>query len=89
MNEPPKMTTIQLRDRRQLTLPSEITQAAGLQVNDVLTVSLVSGVIQLTPASAKANKPSSMVRFLGAAQGLYGRTAKEADSYVRQQRESW
>jgi bifunctional DNA-binding transcriptional regulator/antitoxin component of YhaV-PrlF toxin-antitoxin module len=83
------MSTISLRDRRQITLPAEVVSAAGLQTNDTLEVSVVNGVIQLVPVAGAKKSPPAMRRFLGAAAGLYGRSAEEADAYVQQQRDSW
>jgi antitoxin component of MazEF toxin-antitoxin module len=80
---------IQLRDRRQLTLPADIVRDAGLQVNDTLEVTLINGVIQLVPAVRRGAARLNMERYLGAARGLYGNTAADADEYLRQQRDSW
>lgn len=82
------VSTISLRDRRQLTLPAEVVAAVGLQVNDTLDVRVVDGVIHLVPVTAAARRTPSLRRFLGATPGLYGQDAEQADDYVRQQRES-
>ena len=83
------MTTISLRDRRQITLPAEVVSAAGLQTNDTLEVSVVNGIIQLVPVAGANRSRRNMRRFLGATAGLYGQSAEDADAYVRQQRDSW
>lgn len=83
------MSTIILRERRQITLPAEVVSAAGLHTNDTLEVSVVNGVIQLVPAARANETVPAMRRFLGATAGLYGQSAEDADAYVRQQRESW
>ena len=83
------MSTINLRERRQITLPAEIVAAVGLQTNDALDISVVNGVIQLVPVAGAKKSPPAMRRFLGAAAGLYGRSAEQADAYVQQQRDSW
>ncbi len=82
-------TTISLRDRRQITLPADIVSAAGLQTNDTLDISLVNGAIVLVPSHAAKTAPRAMSRFLGAAQGVYGQTAAEADAHVRAERDAW
>ena len=83
------MSTISLRERRQITLPPEIVAAAGLETNDTLEISLVNGVIQLVPTNASRARARPMRRFLGAVGSVYGATADEADAYVRSQRDSW
>lgn len=82
-------TTISLRDRRQITLPADIVAAAGLHTHDTLEVRVVNGVIQLIPSAAPPRPSRSLGRFLGAANGVYGSTAEEADASLRAQRESW
>lgn len=82
------MAAVQLRDRRQITLPSEVVAAAALQVNDALEVSYVNGVIQLVPLKAK-KKPVDMRKYLGVLQGMYGDTPEEIDAYIRSERDSW
>ena len=82
------MSAIQLRDRRQITLPSDVVAAAQLQVNDALEVSYVNGVIQLIPLKAR-KKPVDVRKYLGAARGVYGNTAEEIETYIRNERDSW
>lgn len=83
------MSTVSLRDRRQVTLPAEVVEAVGLQTNDALEVSVVNGVIHLVPVAAAARRAPSLRRFLGATAGLYGQSAEQADDYVRHQRDTW
>ena len=83
------MSTVSLRDRRQVTLPQEIVTAAGLETNDTLEISVVNGVIQLVPVNKARTNGKTMARFLGAAGSLYGSTATEVDTCVREQRNSW
>ncbi len=83
------MHTVSLRDRRQITLPQEIVTAAGLETNDTLAISVVNGVIQLVPVNKARANGKTMARFLGAAGALYGSTATEVDTYVREQRNNW
>jgi bifunctional DNA-binding transcriptional regulator/antitoxin component of YhaV-PrlF toxin-antitoxin module len=85
----PLTNTIQLRDRRQLTLPADIVREANLQVNDMLEVTLTHGVIQLVPTSRRAAGRHNMERYLGATRGLYGETAADANDHVRHERDSW
>ena len=83
------ISTVTLRERRQITLPAEVVAAVGIQVNDELDIRVVNGVIQMAPRVGAALPRPAMSRFLGATTGLYGHSAEEADAYVRQQRDSW
>lgn len=83
------MSTISMRDRRQITLPADVVSAVGLKTNDPLEVIVVNGVIQLVPLAAAAGRRPGMHRFLGATAGLYGDSVEQADDYLRQQRDGW
>lgn len=83
------MSTVSLRERRQITLPPDIVAAAGLATNDTLEISFSNGVIQLVPTHSANSNGRSMSRFLNAAHGIYGDNAAEVDAYVRDQRNSW
>ncbi len=82
------MNAINLRERRQITLPSDIVVAAGLQTNDVLDVRYANGVIQLVPRKALKNV-TDMRRFLGCAAGMYGTDTASMNDYVRAERDAW
>ena len=60
------MPSIHLRKRRQLTLPSDVVAATGLQTDDALEVSYVNGAIQLVPLKSRQRR-ADMSRFVGAA----------------------
>ncbi|WP_041675096.1 AbrB/MazE/SpoVT family DNA-binding domain-containing protein [Ramlibacter tataouinensis] len=82
------MTTARLRERRQITLPSEVVEAARLEVDDALDVRFVNGVIELVPLRA-GKGVSDMSRFLGAARGHYGKDSRAMDKYVQDLRDGW
>ena len=82
------MTAISLRERRQLTLPSDVALAAGLETNDVLDVRYANGVIQLVPRKAR-KAGVDMRRFLGAAGASYGADTEAMNQYLRTEREAW
>ena len=82
-------STITLRSRRRLTLPAPIAAAAGLRADDELNVSLTDGSIVLTPIPAIPRLRQATSHFLGAARGVYGDAAEEADARLREERDSW
>ncbi len=81
--------TVNLRDRRQATLPADIVAAAGLNIDDQLDINWVNGAIVMVPTQSARHAKPSMSRFLGAANGLYGNSAADADAYVLDQRDQW
>jgi bifunctional DNA-binding transcriptional regulator/antitoxin component of YhaV-PrlF toxin-antitoxin module len=82
------MPQIRVREKHQVTLPMSIVRGAGIHENDVLEVSFKNGVITLVPSKAKLPK-KSLMDFVGATQGLYGRDASEVAQYLEQERGSW
>ncbi len=81
------MGSVHLRERRQITLPTDIVAAAGLQTDDVLQASYVNGVIHLVPSRKQAQR-ADMRRFVGAAGAVYG-SADTMNQYLRDERDSW
>jgi bifunctional DNA-binding transcriptional regulator/antitoxin component of YhaV-PrlF toxin-antitoxin module len=82
------MPQIRVREKHQVTLPMSIVRGAGIHENDVLEVSFKNGVITLVPSKAKLPK-KSLMDFVGATQGLYGRDPLEVAQYLEQERDSW
>ena len=82
------MTAVHLRERRQITLPSDVVLAAGLATDDSLEVIYVNGVIQLVPIK-NSSRRAVISRFVGAAGTSYGEDTESMNQYVRDQRDSW
>lgn len=82
------MPQIRMRERNQITIPMAISDAAGLQPNDALDVTYINGVITIIPVSKKTKKLSFM-DFVGSAEGIWGKTDKEIDQTLRDERKSW
>jgi bifunctional DNA-binding transcriptional regulator/antitoxin component of YhaV-PrlF toxin-antitoxin module len=81
--------TVNLRDRRQITLPADIVAAAGLKTDDQLQVSWRNGAIVLVPTRAGQAAVPSMRRFLGVAKGVYGSSSADVDQRLREERAQW
>ncbi len=79
---------VNLRDRRQITLPADIVKAAGLSIHDQLEVRWQNGAIVMVPAPAVQRPPRSMDRYQGAAKGLYGANELAANAYIRDLRDA-
>ena len=80
---------VRVRNKHQITLPASVARAASISVNDVLSVDYRNGIITLTTQRTPAKKRPSLMEFAGCAKGLYGRTPKEIESYVANERASW
>ena len=78
------MPTVTISSKRQITLPAQIVRELGLHGGDKLVVELIDARIVAVP------EPASWTEYMrGSAKGLYGRTTKEIDRYVAEERASW
>ena len=82
------MSAVRLRERHQITLPSDVVLAAGLETDDSLEVTYVNGIIQLMPTKNSPHR-ADISRFVGAAGSSYGTGSEDINQYVRDQRDSW
>ena len=78
------MPTVTISSKSQITLPAQIVRELGLHGGDKLAVELIDARIVAVP------EPASWTEYMrGSARGLYGRTTKEIDRYVAEERGSW
>ena len=82
------MPQIRMRERNQLTLPASIANAANIAPNDALDVTYVNGVITIVRAEPTTKK-RSIHDFVGIGNGMWGKSAKEIDTHIRAERDSW
>ena len=86
-----------LKDRGQLTLPSEIRKRIQAAKGDLFDVEVVDGKVVMTPlrlvrkkgVDPARRKPVDLSKYIGALSGTYGDTVEEADAYLRRERDSW
>ncbi len=78
------MSVVKLSSKRQITLPANICRNLGIKEGDHLILEIKDGHATLIPV------PKSYTDyFKGIAQGVYGKTAEEIDSYIKKERASW
>ena len=78
------MPTVTISSKSQITLPAQIVRELGLHGGDKLTIELIDERIVAVP------QPASWVDYIrGSAKGVYGRTIREVDRYVAEERASW
>jgi len=82
------MSTVRVRPKHQITLPTAIINQAGLHPNDLLEASYVNGVITLVPKGRPMGSDDLMA-YAGIAEGLYGKTREEIDENIRQMHDEW
>ena len=83
------METVKMRERRQLTLPAGVVEQVQIKTNDALQVTVVNGVIHLTPLHPGASKKISLRPFLGIAKGVYQTEKLPISKYVEDLRNEW
>jgi AbrB family looped-hinge helix DNA binding protein len=82
------MPEVTIRPKGQITIPAEIMKSWHLRANDKVNVNLVNGVLMVTPTNRRENK-KSILAYAGIARGLWGNTAEEIDTFIRNERDSW
>ena len=82
------MPVVKVRPKGQVTIPIDILNAWGIHSDDKVNVTLVNGIVTLTPVDClKKNK--SIMSYAGIASGIWGKSAEDIDKFIRNERESW
>ena len=77
------MTTIRVREKRQITLPAKASEALGISENDLLEVEVTAQSIILRPIRGdESAKMSRLLRYVGIGANL----SSDPDSSVRDMR---
>lgn len=86
------MPEVKLREKGQITIPSEILQEWGrknqVHTNDSVEAVLANGVVILIPKKRRSAK-RDILSFAGVGKGLWGDTPKAIDQSLKDIRESW
>lgn len=92
------MAFVRVKQKFQVTIPTQVRNALNLQEGDLLEVEAKHGAIVLHPRSVGARRGTSsedkqarfdrMMASFGAGKGLF-RSAKDVDELIRRERESW
>lgn len=85
------MSTIRVREKRQITIPHDIGIQAGIEPNDILEVEITTGGILLRPirsiTQARVNK---LMKFAGAGHSLMNPIdPDESVRLLREDRDAW
>lgn len=81
------MPLLQIRPKRQVTLPLELTKELNLQVGDYLEAHAEGDKIVLSVKEVRDRKPKySLLDLIGSAKGVYGSEA-EIDAEIADSRQ--
>ena len=87
------MQYTKIKQKFQITIPSQIRKAVGVDEGEVLEVGVEEGRIVLTPLTIKKRIPTpkseSLLKYLGATKNTFGSSTKKMDEYLQKERESW
>ncbi len=82
------MPEVTIRPKGQLTIPAEILRNWHLQTSKV-NITLVNGVLMITPVNPKEEPKTSIMDFAGIGHGLWGDTPEEVETSINELRNSW
>lgn len=82
------MPQVKIRPKGQITIPANILNSWNLEINDKVNVTLINGIVTLTPEKRLKNK-KSILSYAGIGKGLWGKSTEEIDDFIRHERESW
>lgn len=85
------MPTVRVREKRQITIPSDIGIQAGIEPNDILEVEITTGGILLRPVrSITQGRVNKLMKFAGAGQSLMNPIdPDESVRLLREDRDAW
>lgn len=85
------MSTVRVREKRQITIPSDIGIKAGIEPNDILEVETTTGGILLRPVrSVTQERVNKLMKFVGAGQSLMNPIdPDESVRLLREDRDAW
>lgn len=85
------MSKIRLEKQRQLTLPNEIVELAGIRQGDLLDVTYANGAITLRPIKKPEilEPRKSIMDYAGSCKGAWGDTPEEIEANLAADRASW
>lgn len=83
------MRPLRIREKSQITLPSQLVKALGLKKDDLLNVQLEGDRIILSrPGSADA-EPKGLMQFWGVGRQSPARSAAQIDAEIQALRAEW
>ena len=82
------MPEVTIRPKGQITIPAEIMQSWHLRAHDRVNITLVNGIVTMTPIKRKAVS-KSLMSFAGVGRGVWGDTPEEVETTINENRNSW
>jgi len=82
------MPLAKIRPKGQITIPADILNHWKIDINDKVNVTLINGIVTLTPEK-RLQKKSSILDYAGIGKGLWGEKTEDIDDFIHNERDSW
>jgi len=82
------MPVVKVRPKGQITIPIDILNNWNLHSEEKVNITLINGIVILTPLN-RLEKKKSIMSYAGIASGIWGADANEIDNFIRDERDSW
>jgi bifunctional DNA-binding transcriptional regulator/antitoxin component of YhaV-PrlF toxin-antitoxin module len=83
------MATTRLREKSQMTVPTEVARQLGLQPDELLDIRIVGDAVVVCPQRATRPNQHHPMHFWGAGRGARTTEAKEIDQHIHALRDEW
>lgn len=82
------MAEIRMRRKHQVTLPASIVRLAGIEPEDMLTVTFTNGVIVIKPKTKATVLQDDVMSYAGTGRGVWGTSSEEVLANIRKLRDA-
>lgn len=83
------MTTTRLREKSQMTVPTEVARHLGLHTDELLDIRIVGDAFVVSPQRATRLNQHHPMHFWGAGRGVDNIAADDIDEHIRALRDEW
>jgi len=83
------MTTTRLREKSQMTVPSEVARQLGLHADELLDIRIVGDAFVVSPQRATRLNQHHPMHFWGAGRSADKIGADQIDQHLRELRDEW
>jgi len=77
-----------MRRKHQVTLPASIVRQAGIEPEDMLTVTFTNGAIVVKPKTKASEPQDDVMSYAGIGQGVWGTGSAEVLANIRKLRDA-
>ena len=83
------MTTTRLREKSQMTVPTEVARQLGLHTDELLDIRIVGDAFIVCPQRVARLREHHPMNFWGLGRGAGDANATEIDQHIQTLRDEW